>query len=244
MEKWSTAISTRRGEELYIRGQKLSVLIENYSFLEIVFLLWRGKLPRKKEILMFNALLVAASEHGLEAPSTFVARTVASTGNPLNSALSAGFLTMGEWHGGAVEKAAQGLQSKTSAKKIVQEVRQRGERLPGFGHKVYKEGDPRVRVLFSMAKRLGFRGHFVKKALALGRELKKQTGKTLPLNIDGAMAALLLELGFDWRLAKGIFMLSRLAGLVAHIHEETVCEKPYRRLSEEDVIYRGPRIKR
>ena len=84
----------------------------------------------------------------------------------------------------------------------------------------------------------------MKKALKLEHFLKLRTKKVLPINIDGALAALFLELGFDWRLARGFFILSRVAGLVAHAHEEAVNEKPYRRLSDEDVEYVGPKLRR
>lgn len=244
MEKWRTTISTHKNGELYVRGEKLADLIQSRTFVEIVFLLWKGKFPKKKEAAVFNAMLVASAEHGLEAPSTFVARSVSSTGNSLSSAVAGGILAMGEWHGGAIEKAAYILQTRESPEKIIRDAIKSKSRVSGFGHRLYKERDPRVQALFKKARTLGFYGKFVKKALKLEHLLKLHTKKVLPINIDGALAALFLELGFDWRLARGFFIIGRTAGLIAHAHEEAVCERPYRRLSDEDVEYIGPKLRK
>lgn len=239
MNKWKTAISTRQNGELYIRGYRFLDLLKKRDFVEIVFLLWRGKFPSRNETKMFNAMLVSAAEHGLEAPSTFVPRTVASCGTPFSTAVAAGILAIGERHGGAVEKIAFHLQSAARAGDIVRDALKRKEYLAGFGHKVYKTGDPRVKELFSQAEKYKLYGKYVKKVLELERELKQQSANPIPLNIDGALGALLLELGFDWRLGKAIFILARVAGISAHVLEELTSEKSYRRLAEEDVEYIG-----
>ena len=239
MDKWKTSISTRRSGELYIRGYKFLDLLKERDFVDMVFLLWRGKFPTRNESKMFNTMLVSAAEHGLEAPSTFVPRTVASCGTSFSTAVGAGILAIGERHGGAVEKIAFELQSPASAKKIVKEALARKEYLAGFGHKIYKGGDPRVSILFSQAKKLKLCGKFIKKALALEKELKLWSGKFIPLNIDGALGALMSELGFDWRLGKAIFILARIVGISAHVLEEIANEKTYRRLADDDVEYIG-----
>lgn len=237
--KWKTAISTHKDGELVIRGKKLVELIETSSFVEVVFLLLRGTPSSEKETAMLNAMLVSCIEHGIETPSAFVARTAASVGNQLHVALATGILATGDWHGGAIEKAAQIFASDANPKEVVKETLLKGGKLAGFGHKIYKDADPRTEALFAKAKRIGLHRAYVARALAYERELETQTGKKLPLNIDGAVAALLLELGFDWRLGKAFFVLARLPGLIAHAHEEAVNEKPYRRLDEEDVEYVG-----
>ncbi|MBI3335766.1 MAG: citryl-CoA lyase [Candidatus Portnoybacteria bacterium] len=238
--KWRTSISTHKNGDLYVRGKALGELIETRSFSEVAFLLLKGTLPTEKENKLFNAMLVSMSEHGIAAPSTFIARTAISTGNTFNSAIAAGILSIGEYHGGAVEKCAYLLQVNKSAEYLVDNVLKRGGRMPGYGHRLYKEKDPRAEVLVTKAKKLGLSGNYVKLAMAIEKELQKKTGKKLPLNIDGAVAALMLELGFDWRLGKALFVLGRLPGLIAHTHEELVREKPYRRLDETDIEYDGP----
>lgn len=242
MQKWKTAISTHKGQELYVRGQSLLELIEQHSFVETIFLLTKGLLPTQTEEEMMNVILVAMAEHGVQAPSAFVSRTVASTGNPVNAALAAGILSIGEFHGGAIEQCAKHLQSDKNAQEIVQSVLAKGQRMPGFGHKVYKDKDPRTEVIFMRAKELGFHGRFVALALRIEKELKEATEKQLPVNIDGAVAAIMSELGFDWRLGKSLFILGRLPGLIAHVQEEITREKPYRRLEDSDVEYDGPEI--
>lgn len=239
MEKWKTSISRRKDGEIFIRGQKFSGLLKKRDFIEVVFLLMRGNLPTRNESKMLNSMLVSAAEHGIEAPSTFVPRTVASCGTSFSTAIAAGILAVGDKHGGAAEKAAFYLQSEASAKDIVRDALKRKEYLAGFGHKIYKTGDPRVKELFSQAKRNKLSGKYIKKILDIEAELKKQSGKMVPINIDGALGALLCELGFDWRLGKAIFVLARVAGISAHVLEEIKNEKSYRRLSEEDVEYVG-----
>ena len=236
MEKWKTTISGRVDGELIVRGNRLGDLIEKNTFIEMVFLLWRGPLPSKEEEALLNAMLVAAAEHGLEAPSTYVARTVASTGNSFSAAIASGILTIGDFHGGAIEQAAELFASEKSAEEIVGETAAAKSRIPGYGHKVYKDGDPRTKILFAKAESLGKSGQYVMKARAIEAALAE---KKLPLNIDGALAALLLELGLDPHFARPLFILARTAGLAAHAVEEKINEKPYRRLAEEDTEYIG-----
>lgn len=243
MEKWKTKISFHRGEKFYIRGEDLLKLIPKLSFIEMIFLLWQNRLPKKNEERMFNAMLIASAEHGVEPPSTFVARSVVSSTLDLSGALAAGILAIGKRHGGAIEKIAQLLVSGKSPRAIVTEILATKEKLAGFGHRIYKKEDPRVKVLLSFAKKLKCAGRFTRNVLALERELTKQSGKHIPLNIDGALGALLLDLGFSWQFAKPLFILARVAGIAAHSVEEMQESDTYRRLSEEDIEYVGPKLK-
>lgn len=238
--KWRTAISVHKNGELYVRGIRLTKLIKEASFIEAIFLALRGRFPQKKEANMLEAIFVSMIEHGVEVPSTFVARSVASTGNPFNAAIAAGVLAMGDFHGGAIEQAAKFIQSKETPRAIVARALANEEHLPGYGHKVYKTEDPRARVLFEKARALKLSQTYIMRARAIERELKRVSGNSIPLNIDGAVAAMMSELGFDWRLGKSFFILGRLPGLIAHIEEERKNEKPYRRLDPEDVEYIGP----
>lgn len=98
-------------------------------------------------------------------------------------------------------------------------------------------------IIFRRAKQLGLYGKYIERAHALQKELQRQTGKTLCINIDGAIAAVISELGFDWQIGKFFFILGRLPGLAAHFYEEITDEKPYRRLNEKDIEYEGPSLK-
>jgi citrate synthase len=100
--------------------------------------------------------------------------------------------------------------------------------------------DPRARRLLEVAGDLGFRGRWCALAEALEAVTEEVFGRHLAMNIDGAMAALLLELGLDWRLGKAFYVIARAPGFVAHVHEEQSRERPYREVGWEDVEYDGP----
>jgi citryl-CoA lyase len=199
-----------------IRGIPLGDLIATASFIDAVFLLLRGDRPSANERAMLDAMLVACCDHGAEAPSTAAARVSASTGNALHVALAAGLLAMGPKHGCAVAPAMELLAREDAPEMIVCEAVAAGRRLPGFGHKVYTDHDPRAVALFARAHALGFHGAYVTRAQAVGEALAQAKGKRLPINIDGALAALLLQLHFSSAVGNAVFMLGRLPGLVAH----------------------------
>lgn len=238
-EKWTTSITTHNenGDPI-IRGQNLVDLISKFNFTQAIFLVLKGELPKENEEKVLNALLVAAIDHGVEAPSTTVARITASCGVPSSTAIASGINAMGEFHAGAGEACAKILQEnidKTAAE-IVAEYKEKGKRIPGFGHKIY-EVDPRTQALIKIAEENNLSGKFVKLALEIEAELEKSSGKKLPLNIDGISAALLSEMGFDYRLGKSFFVISRVVGLAAHVFEEQTTNKSVRRLSEEDIAF-------
>ncbi|MEK7602522.1 MAG: citryl-CoA lyase [Patescibacteria group bacterium] len=233
--KWNTAISTTKEGQLVVRGISLSELVRDHSFSEVSFLLLSGRLPSDTEQKLFDMMLVSMSEHGVQAPSAFSARVSASVGNPLHVAIAAGILATGDHHGGAIEAAAQYFQAKTSVEKVLAER----SRFPGYGHKVYKDADPRAQQLLQAATELGIAGVHVEQARLIEKELAVATGKHLPLNIDGAIAALMLELGLDPHLGKPLFAFGRMPGMMAHALEEIQNEKPYRRLDDEDITYTG-----
>ncbi len=240
--KWNTAISTRANDELFIRGIAHAKLLQEHTFTEVAFFLFSGHLPRVPEQKLFDMLLTACIEHGIEAPSDFVPRVSASVGNPLNIAVAAGLLTIGDWHGGAAEELAKLLYSDTSSNDIVKNILSQKKRVPGFGHAVYKDQDPRAQALLQKAAELGLAGPYIQKVQELELELEAQSGKHLPFNIDGALAACMCELGLDWRLGRALFAFARMPGMMAHALEEVTREKPYRRLDPKDVMYDGPTI--
>jgi citryl-CoA lyase len=246
-KKWRTAITQHIGGEPYIRGYRLLDLVGRYSFSEVAYLTLKGELPTRAEARVLDAMLVAVVDHGLAPPSAVADRVVISGGNPLHVGVAAGILTFGEAHGGAIESAARILQETAARDGEVQdlaaarvaEALSSKERLPGFGHRYYKEADPRTARIFGIAKEEGFFGRHSALAEAMARELKNQSGRPLVLNVDGAIAAIISDMGFDWRLGKGFFIMGRVVGLVAQAFEEIVRERPFRRLSEEEMEYDG-----
>jgi citrate synthase len=244
-EPWKTSISSVKPNEIRLRGYSVVELMEKLSFGDVVFLLMAGELPRKGEGRLIEAILVAAADHSLAAPSTDAARIVASCGVPLPTAVAAGILALGDFHGGAVEGCAELLLQADladlpgSAARLVGSVLAQGKRFPGYGHPVHTR-DPRAQKLLEMAESLGLRGPYTELASLIETELSLQSGRELSMNIDGAIAALMLDMGIDWRLGKAFYVIARSAGLCAHVHEEQTRERPFRSLPYQAIQYSGP----
>jgi len=238
-KKWKTSISGIVDGETLIHGYKITELIDKVNFTDAIWLELKGELPTKKERAMLDAILISTIDNGMGPPSVTNARNSASTGNPMQAAVAAGVLGVGELHGGAIEECAHLLQMGMSAEKLIEKVIGSGDRIPGFGHKIYKDEDPRATQIFSKAKELGFYGEHCELAKAVEAQLEKTKGKKIVINVDGAIAAVVSDMGFDYRLGKGFFIIGRVVGLVAHIFEEIVREKPYRRISDEEIEYDG-----
>jgi citrate synthase/citryl-CoA lyase len=244
---WKTAISEVAANVIRIRGYGIDELMEKVSFSDVIYLTLKGDLPDDRNSEIFRAILVSSVDHGVTPPSTLAARTVMSAGNPLNAAVAAGILAIGEVHGGAIEQSARIMQEvaakvgdpQTLAIALVKDFHDRKLRLPGFGHQLHSH-DPRAVKLFEMAGRLDLAGRHCSLALAIEESLADTTGKLLPINIDGAIAAVTSDMGFDWRLGKAFFMMSRIAGLAAHACEEESTQKPIRKLGDFNSIYVGP----
>lgn len=257
MTKYRTSISTHVEGRSHVYGYDLTKLAGEASFARVIYLILRGEMPDRNCEKMLESMLVVALDHGVEPPSTVAARNIYSGGSPLQAAVAGGILALGEFHGGAIEAAMENFRDYQSlgAGKLVDDFAKSGKRVPGFGHRLY-DTDPRTARLLEIAGDLGFLGKYVKFAQEAEKKLSEGnpstvstsslqassgSSKKLPLNIDGIMAALLLEMGFNPKVGKGIFIIARTPGLVAHVVEEALREKPFRRLEEKDVEYDGPR---
>ncbi len=249
---WKTAITKVKPNEVRLRGYRVDELMGRISFGQAVYLALKGELPGQNEGKMIDAILVSSIDHGATPPSTLTAITVASTGSPLNASVAGGILAISKFHGGAIENcmgallqahgkttSSRQLSIPAAAREIVDEYKQVGKRIAGFGHRLHTQ-DPRTKRLFELAQDLAIGDTYIKIARAVETELQKQTGKLLPINVDGAIAAVLCELGFAPELANGFFMMARLPGLVAHIHEEQKRQRPMRTIHPTDHEYDGP----
>jgi citrate synthase len=248
---WKSAITKVEPNKLAVRGYKLDELMGNVSYAQMVYLLLKGEMPSENIGKMIETILVSSVDHGTTPPSVLSALTVASTGAPLNAAVAAGILSISKFHGGAIEDCMlilkQGMEivknenksMDEAAKQVISDYRAVKKRLSGFGHRVHTN-DPRTPKLFGIAAELGIAGDYVKLAQTFVDMLKELTGKHLPLNVDGAIAALLCEMDFDPILANAFFMIARVPGLVAHIYEEKTRMKPMRKIHPTDVEYDGP----
>lgn len=228
---WRTAISSVAPNQVRLRGYRVEDLMGRLTFGEGIYLLLKGQLATPAQGQMMEAILVACLDHGVLAPSTAAARFVASAGVPLPSAVAAGVLAIGEHHGGAIEPLARLLVSGKTASEIVAHER----RVPGFGHPLHTD-DPRAWRLLRLAHELELAGRQVGLVEELAALLK---GKA-PLNVDGAIAGIVLDLGFPPELGMAFFLMGRVPGLVGHVHEEMTEERPFRRVAPETVEYAGP----
>jgi len=252
--KWNSKITKVEPNHLITRGYRQEDLIGNVPFSHVVYLLLRGELPNKEHGKMMDAILTACIDHGVTPPTAMVSRIVASGGVPLPTAVAAGVLSIGDAHGGAIEKGAKYLQEGVKraesedkslgeiAEILVKESREQKKRILGFGHRVHTS-DPRTKKLFVLASELGITKEHIQLSKAIEKELSSQTGKNLPINVDGAIAAISSDMGFDWRLGKGFFLIGRVAGLTAHVYEEQTREKPMRKMFFVDCEYDGPEEK-
>jgi succinyl-CoA synthetase alpha subunit len=264
---WTTAITRIRPNEVAVRGHNIADLMGKTSFGAAVYLILTGKLPGEKIGRLMDAILVSSIDHGATPPSCLAARTVASTGASLSASVAAGIMSINKHHGGAIEDSARYLgrlidiakrRSQNAdqatldavAAEEVARIKSSGDRIPGFGHRVHTK-DPRTARLFELAAQAGLAEsrHSAPGAphslthIAAARAVERAfaaIGKPLPINVDGAVGAILADLGMDPRVFNGIFMIARTPGLVAHVTEEQTREKPMRRIDPVNHAYDGP----
>lgn len=250
-----TAISKVERDKIVTRGYNQRDLIEKIRYSDMVFLLLKSRLPSIKEGKIFNKVLVSFCDHGATPPSTQTARLVASSASPMNSAVAGALLSFGHKHAGAIKKAMELYQSRINslvlsddsdfdntqiaslAIDICNEYISQDKKIPGFGHR-YHNVDPRADKLMEIVIREGFVGPHIKLALALEGLVHER--KNIRLNVDGANAAILSDLGFSPDLGLGVFIIGRIPGIIAHAHEETMEEDEFRRFCDlDDIIYDG-----
>jgi len=246
-QDWKTAITDIGPGKIRVRGYDIAEIMEKLTFAETVFLILKGELPSKAEAEMMRAILVSSVDHGASPPSVLGTRTVVSGGNPLNAAIAGGVLVIGDTHGGAIENAARIMQEwakkegdvDSIASELMDYLKEKGMRMPGFGHRLHNV-DPRTLKLFEIAKKHNFAGRHIDLCKAIEKALEVKLGKRLPINVDGAIGAVISDMGFDWRLGKGFFIISRVPGLIAHAYEEMTRERPMRQLGNRNFSYDGP----
>jgi len=240
MDTWRTAIVDAGPDHIRVRGHDVLELMRGRTFTDLIFLLHHERVPTPAERRLIDAILIGSADHGPGAPSCAAARLAAS-GNRASpsAAIAAGVLTIGDQHGGAgascMELIAAGLERARrdaltldeAALRVVDEARAAKTRLPGFGHRVHADVDPRVDVVFGLAEASGLGGDGVRFVRALERAIRERI-RPLPINIDGALAAILVDLGFPPLMGILLFVIARVAGLSAEVLEEHLREKPMR----------------
>jgi len=215
---WQTSLTSIGANKILLRGYPLDEMMGRLGFAEAVYLLLMGELPTPAIGRMLNAVLVSSLDHGVTPPSTLAARNVATSGAPL-------------------QQAADGL---------VLECIGRNEVPPGFGHRFHTR-DPRAARLFQMALELELEGEHVRLLRAIERALQaheEHFERPMPVNVDGAIAAVCADLGFAYELGNAVFLISRLPGLIAHAYEERSRQTPMRQIDPKDHDYDGARERR
>jgi citrate synthase len=234
---WNTSLSAVERNKILIRGYRVQDLMERCTFGDVIYLTFKGELPSRNEGKLIEMIMVSSTDHSFLAPSIDATRFVASGGVPLQAAVAAGVISLGDHHGGAIEQCARMLQESVPASRsgaeIVRGYRENKQRIPGFGHP-WHDRDPRTRTLIATAKEWKLAGPHLALVESISSELK------LPANIDGVISGIISDLGIAWQYGRAFFIIPRVVGLAAHAVEETTRERPFRVLDLNEVGYDGP----
>jgi succinyl-CoA synthetase alpha subunit len=247
---WHSAITRIEPNKVAVRGYDIAELMGHVSFGAAVYLILTGELPSLTIARLMDAILVSSIDHGATPPSALNARSVASTGATLSASVAAGIMSINRHHGGAIEDCARQLKAiadraaresvslEEAATRTLATMREAGERMSGFGHRLHTK-DPRTARLFELAREAGVDGVHMQAARAVEKAFA-DAKKSLPINVDGAIGAILADLGMNAAAFNGIFMIARTPGLIAHVIEEQTRERPMRRIDPVNHGYDGP----
>lgn len=227
-----TGIGTSDPTTISLLGQDLANdLMGKVGFGELAYWLVAGRRPTAGEVRVFEAVLVALADHGFT-PTAIAARlTYLSAPEALQGALAAGLLGGGSRFLGVTEDCGRFLAETlvgagtepdydVIALAAVEKAKAERRLIPGLGHPVHKEQDPRTPVLIRIAEEEGLRGPHLRLFEAIGRVHPAVLGRTLPLNGAGVCGAALADLGLPTDLLRGFALLARAAGLLGHLAEE------------------------
>ncbi|HVR90590.1 MAG TPA: citryl-CoA lyase [Novosphingobium sp.] len=224
----TTAIAAANPDGITVRGLDLvDDIIGKLGFTEMTYFLCAGVLPTPAQTRVLDACLVTLMEHGWT-PSSIIARVMAdSVPEDSQVAIAAGLLSLGSIYAGTSESCAKLLKAGADAPDLdafcaetVRELRSRRAAIPGFGHPLHKPDDPRTPRLLAVAKEAGVAGKYVDLLVRLGRAVDASFGKHITINATGAIGALLLEIGLEPGVMRGLAVVSRASGLIGHVVEE------------------------
>ena len=255
--KWRTALTSIEPNKILVRGYPLDEIMGRLTFGEAIYLLLLGECPSPGIGRLMEAILVSFIDHGATPPSTLAARNTATTGASLRACVAAGVLGFGRYHGGDIESCMEFLDAglalvrsgssyTDAAAQIVDRWKATGDALPGFGHRFHTR-DPRAARLFQMALELEVEGTHIQmiRAVEMLLHTRQQPDEpSVPINIDGAIAAVCSDLGMPPTVANALFIISRVPGIAAQAQEEISREHPMRRIDPKDYIYDGPSERR
>ena len=213
------------------RGRDLiSEVMGQLSFTDAIHLVLLGETPSPAARRVLDTVLVALMDHGVTSSTLAARMTYRAAPEAFQGAVAVGILNSGgrvlgsmegcgrllsTWAGEASERGAE-----AAASSLVAKEREAGRRFPGLGHALHEEGDLRAGRLFEVAEEEGVAGVHVQLLRAVEAEVQRTTKRLLPINVTGAIAAVLLDVGFPWEILRGFGILSRVPGLIAHLGEE------------------------
>jgi citrate synthase len=255
-DKWRTALTCIEPNKILVRGYPLDEMMGRLTFGEAIYLLLMGETASPAIASLMEAVLVSFIDHGATPPSTLAARNTATTGASLRACVAAGLLGFGRYHGGDIEscmhfldaglvKVRKGTSYHDAAAAILDEAEATGEAIPGFGHRFHTR-DPRAARLFQMALELEMEGEHIQMIRAVEMVIGERTtrGTPLPVNIDGAIAAVCGDIGIPPAVANALFIISRVPGIAAQAREEFERCPPMRQIDPKDHLYDGPSQRR
>jgi citrate synthase len=255
MSEWGTEITSIKPNEILVRGYAVEEIMGRLSYAETVYLILKGDLPSEKEGIVFQAVLVSSIDHGVTPPSALATMNATSTGAPLNAAVASGILAINKSHGGAIEDSMKffseagdfcgGVIDEAKIAEFIQKKLDSKYRFPGLGHRIHTE-DPRSTKLAEIcfANLTEEKLFYIKLAKMIENKIFEIKGTKLPVNVDGMIGAVLLALEIPGELANGIFMISRVPGLIAHYYEEKKTQKPMRNIDQKSAVYTGKEKRR
>ena len=253
-EAWRTALTSISPNRILVRGYRLDDLMGRINFGEGLYLLLTGELPSPSIGRLMDAMLVSFIDHGVTPPSTLSARNTATTGASIRGAVAAGVLGFGRYHGGdalacrallddGLSQMRSGIPMAAAARDLVDRLVKSGDiPPPGFGHR-YHTTDPRATRLLQIAHELEVDENYARLLRAIEHALSEHDvlrGRSLPVNIDGAIAAVCGDIGLPTEVADALLIISRVPGLAAHALEEQRREAPMRVIDPADHVYDGP----
>lgn len=254
---WSTALTSIEENRILVRGYPIDELMGRVSFGDAVFLLLTGELPSRTITRLIDAILVGFIDHGVTPPPTLAARHATTAGAGVNNAIAAGVLSFGQNYGSDVglcqkmledglEMAGSSMLFASGAADLAEHLVQR-DRIPppGYGHRVHSV-DPRVTRLLQLALELETDHLYTQYLRALENALARHPAlaeERLPINIDGAIAAVCGDLGLPVGISEGLAIISRVPGLLAHTLEERARQSPMRTIDVSAHQYDGASLR-
>ncbi len=231
----STNIGYATAKDIFVRGKNLSTeIIPNADFVDMACLCILGQYPDPKFKRMMNVILVTSCDHGFT-PISMVGRlTYLGAPESLQGAVAAGLLGAGDRYLGVTQNVAQMLIDETAglendspesefeahARELLTRFATEKRKIAGVGHPIHVDGDPRVQALRTVSAENGFYGKCWKLLDAIAAVNQAEFGRFLPINGAGAMGAIAADMGLDPKAARGLALVGRTAGLIAHIIEE------------------------